>query len=850
MPRADSSLERAWSVSSMRIMNRPAFLRAKAQQKSAVRAPPMCRCPVGEGAKRVTISGIGRKGTFDPASACFRGWHDSSQSLYDSIVSTPRPATRVKELRDLLERANRAYYVDASPIMTDAEFDDALAELARLEGEHPELDDPDSPTHRVGGTPIEGFRQVRHAVPMLSIDNAGTVNDSEETRKRNVTAWYHGVVKSLGGGTATDAGETTNRGASRKKTNTTATPDAAPLFGGNQKAPTIRLVTDPKVDGIAMSLRYEKGRLVLAASRGDGATGDDVTENIRAVRAIPTKLSGKDIPDILEVRGEVFMPLTEFDRINKERVAAGEEPFPNPRNSTAGTLKQLDPRIVASRRLSFSAWGCGEVSDPDFASSHSQLIARLRELGLPTAKHQRVCDTIDEALGAIDRFKHTRETLNFATDGMVVRVDSFAQQRALGTTSKSPRWIIAYKYEEEAATTVLLKVEHQVGKTGRITPRAFMEPVPVAGSTVQHASLHNYGQIVQKDIRLGDTVKIKKAGEVIPYVIGIVPEKRPKNATKIAPPEQCPECGGPVEIEYDPDDRKPQHETNRWCVNPECPAQIHEKLVWFAGRKQMDIEGLGEKTIDLIRTQSKIPLNAFGDIFRLKDHRDALIALDRMGEKKVDNLLEGIEASKSRGLAKLLAGMGIRHIGDVTGKLLARRYKDLDALLEAREKELRPKTLKKEEAIALGFPEEPTERPETGLGKDTAPAFHAYLHSKVGRHTFHDLRSLGIDMTSKDYIDPSAKESRNVVKSAFTGKTIVLTGTLENYERDDLKNILESLGAKVTGSVSAKTDLVIVGASAGSKLDKARELNIETWDEARLLRELPEEHRRETPSSR
>jgi DNA ligase (NAD+) len=720
-------------------------------------------------------------------------------------VPTPKVETRIAELRALLNRANRAYYVDASPIMSDPEFDKLLAELGELEKKHPELDDPNSPTHRVGGEPIEGFEQVQHALPMLSIDNT---YDEEGIRE-----WHTRVMTGLKG-----------KGGS--------------LFESKDSEP-VRFVCDPKIDGVAMSLRYEQGRLVTAATRGDGTTGDDVTANIRAIRSIPLELEWggcakkyPPIPDVIEVRGEVYMPSAEFERINKEREAAGKELFMNPRNSTAGTLKQLDPSIVAKRRLAFTAYGKGEISHEDFATSHSQLLERIKALGLPISRHLWACETAEEILKAIEAFGKQRHKLDFGTDGMVIRVDSFAQQAKLGTTSKSPRWVIAFKYPAERKQTRLLKVEHQVGKTGRITPRAFLEPVVVAGTTVQHATLHNYGQIRKKDIRLGDTIEIEKAGEIIPYVVGVVLEKRPDNAKRIVTPEKCPECGNPVEAE--PPAAAPEDETGRWCVNPECPAQIREKLIWFAGRRQMDIEGLGEKTIDQIRSESKVPLNTFGDIFRLHKHREEILALERMGEKKVDNLLQGIEDARKRGLARVLAGMGIRFVGDTTAKMLARRYRDLDALLDASVRDLMPNAkLTSEEARKLGVDQDGPGGQETGLGKDTAPAVHLYLHSKAAKHTFDDLRGLGVDLNSHDY-----REGGGKVAGPFAGKTMVMTGTLENYERDALKAILESLGAKVSGSVSSKTSVVVAGAEAGSKLDKAKELGVEIWDEPTLLVEL------------
>jgi len=726
--------------------------------------------------------------------------------ISDVSPATSKPAQRVTQLRALLRRANRAYYVDQDPIMSDPEFDKLLAELATLEQAHPELDDPDSPTHRVGGEPIAGFRTIAHASPMLSIDN---VYSTQEVRD-----WYARVLKGL----------------SREESG---------LFAAQREG--VRLVCDPKIDGLAISLRYEAGRLVHAVTRGDGARGDDVTHAARVIRAIPLVLESSSPPRVLEVRGEIFLPISEFERINKEREAQDEDLFMNPRNAAAGTLKQLDPGAIARRRLGFVAHGRGEV-DRGFAASFTDLLASLRSLGIPTSAYTTVCDGIDQALAAIDSFGRARHDLDYATDGMVVRVDDFEAQATLGTTSKSPRWIIAFKYAPERATTRLLSVDHQVGKTGKITPRAVMEPVLLSGTTVRHATLHNYGRLrdaatdrdgVRTDIRIGDLVQVEKAGEIIPQVVGVVLAERPKNARKITPPDQCPRCAGPVEIEPAEGVEQPMLETARRCINPECPAQIREKLIWFAGRKQMDIDGLGEKTVDQILAAPDIPLATFADIFHLHEHRDALLSLERMGEKKVDNLLAGIEAAKGRGLAKVLAGMGIRHVGDATAKLLARRFKDLDALLSVGEESLRPKSLSREAARALGFPEDPADRIETGLGKDTAPAVHAYLHSKAARQTFDELAKAGVDLTSHDFA-----AAGTAPKGAFAGKTIVLTGTLEGFERETLKALLEGEGARVTGSVSKHTDLVIAGSEAGSKLAKALDLGIEVWDEARLNTEL------------
>jgi len=756
---------------------------------------------------------------------------------------------RVIELRRLLEQANRAYYVESAPIMSDAEFDRLLAELAALEKKHPELDDPDSPTHRVGETPVEGFEQVRHAVPMLSIDNTYSEDGIRE--------WYDRMVRLAAGGKGKAGGPGLFESEDEE--------GPASLSGRG-----LRVVCDPKIDGLAMSLRYEDGRLVVAATRGDGSVGDDVTSSVRAMRSVPMVLSGAQgkkavVPPVLEVRGEVFLPAKEFARINKEREAQGEELFMNPRNAAAGTLKQLDPRIVASRRLMFYAYGRGEVMGAkgggEFAAGHSEFLEKIRALGVPVNPHSVVCSDVEAVLKEIEKFGARRAGLEYNTDGMVVRVDSFALQEKMGVTSKSPRWVVAYKYPAERKTTKLLDVVHQVGKTGRVTPRAVMEPVLLAGTTVRHATLHNYGRVRdaaveggkdggggRTDIRIGDTVVVEKAGEIIPQVVAVMIGERPRGAKKIVPPEVCPDCGGPVELEPPEAEEDPALETGRRCVNPECPAQVRERLIWFAGRKQMDIEGLGEKTVDQIREESKIPLKTFADIFHLAEHREELLKLERMGEKKVDNLLAGIEEAKGRGMARLLGGMGIRHVGTSTAKALARAFAGIDELLAAQVWELMPtamSTASENKRAQFGLTGPPPRVYETGLGVDTAPAVYAYLHSKVAGRTFEELREAGVELGSKDYkggeagsLEGGGTARGDAKAGAFAGKKVVLTGTLEAYDRTTLTELLESLGAKVSGSVSGKTDLVIAGKEAGSKLDKAQELGVTVWDEARLVKEL------------
>ncbi len=712
---------------------------------------------------------------------------------------------RIHELRDLLSRANRAYYTDADPIMSDREFDALLKELASLEEANPELHDPNSPTVRVGGEPISGFETKKHAIPMLSIDN--TYNEQE------VRDWVNRTQKAMGSG------------------------EGEGLFGGAKN----EFVCEPKVDGVALSVRYEDGVFVQSLTRGDGTAGDDVSHAIRTIRSLPLKLEAADgitIPEVLEVRGEVFIPLSEFDRINAEREANGDEAFMNPRNACAGTIKQLDPKAAAGRNLGFLAHGIGEISDAGFATSFTEFIEMITSLGLPTTDQRSVANDADAILGEIERIDRVRHDLNYATDGVVIRVNDLGQQGMLGTTSKSPRWVIAYKFPAERKTTVLVDVAHQVGKTGKITPRATLEPVLLAGTTVTHATLHNYGMVRQRDLHIGDTVEVEKAGEIIPQVIGVVEGKRPKGAAAVVPPDACPECASPLEIEPHEAIEDSTKETTRRCVNPECPAQIREKLVWFVGRRQMDIDSLGEQTIDQIRA-SAIPFNHFADIYRLHEHREALLELERMGEKKVENMLASIEESKGRGLARLLGAMGIRHVGTSTAKALAKVFPDYDALLGAALHELMPMAVNrmsgKKRSELFGLEDKIEQEYETGLGEDTAEVFYAYLHSDPARDTFEQFRALGLDLSSHDYVVAGELET-----SVFTGKTVVLTGTLERYTRPELSEKLEGMGAKVSGSVSKKTDLVIAGESAGSKLSKAESLGVEVWDEAKLLEVLGE----------
>jgi DNA ligase (NAD+) len=750
---------------------------------------------------------------------------------------------QVESLRLLLHRANAEYYVHAAPTMTDREFDEKLAALAELETKHPELADPTSPTQRVGGAPVKGFKTVRHALPMRSIDNTYSEDD--------VRGWFSAQWKLLSPEYAEakemaaeirDGNELpknfeqsgVQKDSELRRRAASGVLEEA-LRKGEQSGWPLDVIADPKIDGIALSARYEHGALTQVLTRGDGERGDDITANAKAIRALPLQLLG-DAPDVLEVRGEAFLSWDTFKRINEQREQAGDDLFMNPRNTCAGTLKQLDPGIVASRDVRFVAHGKGEIS-PSRYQTHEEMLGAFESLGVPVNPGWRMCRNAQDAIDYINEFDTKRRDMPYPIDGVVLRVNSFVQQTQLGSTAKSPRWCVAFKYPAERKTTKLLEVVPQVGKTGRITPRATLEPVLIAGTTVQHATLHNYGEIRRKDLRLGDTVVVEKAGEIIPQVIEAVLERRSKNARRIKAPDKCPECGSPVELEP-PDLEAAQdflsaRETSRRCINPECPAQVYEKLVWFCGRTQMDIEGLSAKTIAQIRQSNAIPLERFVDIYNLHQYQEALLGIERMGEKKLANILQGIKNSKTMGLARVLASLGVRHLGASTTRSLAQQFKDIDDLLDATEPQLRPKSLKKDEARSLGFHEDPKQRPTTNLGPETAPVIHAYLHSKASRATIEALRHAGVSMVSNDYRAPDATRHQS-----FADKTIVLTGSLESISRNELKDKLTTLGATVSGSISKNTDILIAGDKAGSKLAKANELGVEIWDERTLLDHL------------
>ena len=671
-------------------------------------------------------------------------------------------AKRVAELRDLLERANVAYYVDAAPFMADSEYDRLLAELGELESAHPELADASSPTARVGGKPSEGFQTVAHRVPMQSVDNTYSIEDFR--------TWHARCAESLG------------------------------------EVPAV--VADPKIDGVAISLRYERGLLVQAITRGDGEKGDDVTANVRPIRSVPLRLRG-DAPAVLEVRGEIFMPNASFEAVNARRQKEGDALFVNARNATAGTLKSLDPAVARDRGLRFLMHGLGEVQGMQQAT-YWELLQACRAMGLPVSPRSQRCDTVEQAVAAIEAFAADRASLDFGVDGMVVKVDRLDFRERLGSTSKAPRWAVAFKYPAERKATTLLHVEWQVGKGGTLTPRATMKPVFVGGTTVQHATLHNIEEIRRKDIRVGDTVIVEKAGEIIPQVVEVVLAERPKSAKPIEAPTACPDCGGATEMEG----------PKVYCRNAACPAQFRERVKWFVGRDQMDIEGLGEKIVDQLIDAGLV--KRYSDLFTLDASQLAALESEavnkkgetqirKLGQKTADAIVANANAAKQRGLARVLASLGLRLIGAAAAKTLARAYPDSDALLAA---------------TAADFEALPD------FGNITAESLAKDLARADVKRMFADLAEAGVDLTSPIY-------QKEAADSPFAGKTVVLTGTLAAFERSALTERLESLGAKVTGSVSKKTHLLIAGTDAGSKLDKARELGVPIWDEAELLKNLP-----------
>ncbi|WP_078408374.1 NAD-dependent DNA ligase LigA [Priestia abyssalis] len=666
-------------------------------------------------------------------------------------MSVETAKIRVQELHEQLNRYNYEYYVLDNPSIPDAEYDQLLKELIDLETQFPELRKPDSPSQRVGGQALEGFQKVEHKTAMLSLGNAFNEQDLRDFDRR--------VRQAVGEG--------------------------------------IAYVCELKIDGLAVSLRYENGYFVQGATRGDGQIGEDITENLKTIRSIPLRLAE---PLSIEVRGEAYMPKKSFEKLNEIKAEQGEVPFANPRNAAAGSLRQLDPKIAASRNLDLFLYAIADAGNTGI-QSHSEGLDFLDKLGFKTNANRQKCATIDEVLQYVESWGEKRLDLPYEIDGIVIKVDMFDQQEALGTTAKSPRWAIAYKFPAEEVITRLLGIELNVGRTGVVTPTALLEPVQVAGTTVKRASLHNEDLIREKDIHIGDYVVIKKAGDIIPEVVNVIVDRRNGEEEEFHMPTHCPECESELV--------RLEEEVALRCINPSCPAQIREGLIHFVSRNAMNIDGLGEKVITQLFRENLV--HDVADLYRLT--KEQVVQLERMGEKSADNLIQAIEASKGNSLEKLLFGLGIRHVGAKAAKTLAQYFGTMSELKEATYDEL----------VAINE-----------IGDKMADAVVTYFDQPEVLKLLEELASFSVNMTYKGPKQVKVED----IDSYFAGKTIVLTGKLEQLSRNEAKAQIEQLGGKVTGSVSKKTDLVIAGEEAGSKLTKAQELGIEVWDENRMLQEL------------
>jgi len=658
---------------------------------------------------------------------------------------------RINELHELLNQYNYEYHVLDKPSVSDSEYDQLLRELIDLEGQFPDLKTSDSPSQRVGGAILDAFEKVEHRTPMLSLGNAFNEEDLRDFDRR--------VRQAVGD--------------------------------------DFSYVCELKIDGLAVSLRYEDGVFTQGATRGDGSIGEDITSNLKTIRSIPLKISEKIS---FEVRGEAFMPKGSFEALNKIKDEKGEEPFANPRNAAAGSLRQLDPKIAASRNLDLFLYALADIGDTGI-DSHSEGLDKLESLGFKTNPERKQCATIEEVIDFVGKWTDQRPNLSYDIDGIVIKVNSLEQQGQLGTTAKSPRWAIAFKFPAEEVVTVLKEIELSVGRTGVVTPTAILAPVRVAGTTVQRASLHNEDLIREKDIKIGDHVVIKKAGDIIPEVVNVLEDKRTGDEQEFHMPTHCPECESELV--------RLEGEVALRCINPKCPAQIREGLIHFVSRNAMNIDGLGEKVISQLFREKLI--EDVADLYRLE--RDQLLQLERMGEKSADNLLDAIQASKANSLEKLLFGLGIRHVGAKAAKTLAQEFGSMDKLMN----------LGKEELTNVNE-----------IGDKMADAIVAYFENDEVKELIEELKDAGVNLEYKGPKPVAASE----VDSYFAGKTIVLTGKIERLSRNEAKEKIEMLGGKVTGSVSKKTDLVIAGEEAGSKLAKANELNIEVWDEDKLMEEL------------
>jgi DNA ligase (NAD+) len=671
---------------------------------------------------------------------------------------TATVARHIARLREEIRKHDRKYYVEAAPEIGDRDYDRLVDDLRELEARHPELITPDSPTQRVGDEPIGALEPVRHRVPMLSIDNTYGVDD--------LATWGRRVEKLL-----TEAGD--------------------------ERPP--RWVLELKIDGVAVSLSYEMGRLVQGATRGNGVTGDDITHNVRTIHGVPLLL-GLDVPpQLIEVRGEVYMANSDLVTLNERQAAAGLPPFANTRNVTAGSIRLLDPRECAERPLRFLCHGAGDAT-PIGVASQSELYAWAAAAGLPIAPQTRVFTSLDALIERGQELIEELHGLDFEVDGFVVKVDDFAQQRLLGSTAKSPRWAIAWKFEKFEATTKLAGIRVQVGRGGTVTPVADLEPVELAGTIVRRASLHNADEVARKDVRVGDVLVVEKAGKVIPHVVRVEKHLREKRLSVWHPPTECPECGTP--LVKDPDGVYIR------CPNVDCPARCRERIRFFASRGAMDIEGLGDKLVEQLVATGLV--RHYADLYALEVER--LEPLERMGKKSAAALVDQIAASRDRGLVRVLNALAIRHVGPRVAALLASRFSTIEQLAAA-----------PEDALAA-VPE---------IGPAIAASVHAWLASDYGRATIAGLAAAGVRL--------DVPEAERIGEGPLTGKTLVVTGSLERFSRQEAEAAIRRAGGRAAGSVSKKTDYVVAGAEAGSKLDKATKLGVPVIDEAGFERLLASE---------
>ena len=665
---------------------------------------------------------------------------------------------RIEELKQKINEHDHRYYVLADPVISDQDYDFLIKELEKLESEYPQFVTPDSPTQRVGKDLTKDFNTVEHKIPMLSLSNTYNEEDLFDFDRR---------VKE-----------------------------------GLPKNEKVEYVVELKIDGASVSIRYVNGILHTAATRGDGFIGEEITANVKTIKSVPLKLKKSSFDkyslDDIEVRGEIYMKINDFLNLNKEREIAGDKLFANPRNSAAGTLKMQDPRIVSKRKLSMFSYSLISTAI-EFTSQYENLQI-LKEIGCTVNPETKICGTIEEALEVCRRLEEKRESLPYEIDGAVIKVNSIKQQKILGNIAKSPRWAVAYKFKARQASTTLKKLTWQVGRIGTVTPVAELDPVFLSGSTISRATLHNYDEILRKDIRVGDKVIIEKGGDVIPKVVAVVLDERPTGIKQVKPPANCPVCNSPL--------FKPEEEVAYYCENSECPAQVRGRIEHFAARGAMDIEGLGEALINLF--VEKGLLNTYDDIYHLKSQREKLINLERIGKKSIDNLLSAIEESKKQPFSKVLFALGIRYVGAGAAKKLASHFNSIDDLINASEEEI-------------------SDIHE--IGKSISNSVKTFFSKKENLEIIKKLKAAGLIFTA---------EQKQLSSDALLGKSFVLTGSLSSYSREEAGDMIISTGGRVTSTVSKNTDYVVAGEKPGSKLDKAKSLGVKILNETEFIELLKE----------